>query len=191
MPAWAHRLDPLISAEGNFRAALLAAQCAHQFKASIEGNALARLDRLHLRCGGDGVADRALAFPLIRPFPSFLNRSVLERLCLTHVGYFERHAEVIQCHPDSPSALPSHRLMVGHRFRRFFQAAIKNENRAKEAVRITALVATDATIQVTGKLSPREVELLSLAPGEVRSIRRTIPLPSGPANASKQSRCHS
>jgi hypothetical protein len=62
-----------------------------------------------------------------------------------------------------------------------FQVAINDDTRAKEAVRITALVADDAKIQVIGKISATEIGWLSLEPGEVRSIRGPIPLQSSPA----------
>ena len=67
---------------------------------------------------------------------------------------------------------------AGVSLQEIFQVAIDDESRATEAVRIAALIAKDALVEITGKLSPTEIGWLSLEPGEVRSIRRTIPRPS-------------
>jgi hypothetical protein len=56
----------------------------------------------------------------------------------------------------------------------FFQAAIGDERRAVEAVRIAAKVVNGTPVEVVSKLSPTEIGWLSLNPGEVRSVRRTI-----------------
>ena len=56
----------------------------------------------------------------------------------------------------------------------FFQVAMDDEYRAVEAVRIVAKVADDWPVEVVGELSRTEIGWLSLALGEVRSVRRTI-----------------
>ena len=56
----------------------------------------------------------------------------------------------------------------------YFQVALDDENCAKEAVRIAAKLANGALVEVVGQLSSTEIGWQSLAPGEVRSVRRTI-----------------
>lgn len=56
----------------------------------------------------------------------------------------------------------------------FFQVAIDDERRAKEAVRIAAKLANSALVKVEGELSSTEIGWLSLQPGEARSVRRMI-----------------
>jgi hypothetical protein len=56
----------------------------------------------------------------------------------------------------------------------FFQVAISDANEAKEAVRVAAKVANGTPVEVVGELSSTEIGWLSLEPGEVRSVRRTI-----------------
>ena len=56
----------------------------------------------------------------------------------------------------------------------FFQVAIEDMSQAIEAVRIAAKVSNGAPLEVVGELSATEIGWLSLAPGEVRSVRRTI-----------------
>jgi hypothetical protein len=56
----------------------------------------------------------------------------------------------------------------------FFQVAIDHEDRAVEAVRTTAKVVNGTPVEVVGELSSTEIGWLSLGPGEVRSVRRTI-----------------
>jgi hypothetical protein len=56
----------------------------------------------------------------------------------------------------------------------YFQLAIEDENQAVEAVRVAAKVVDGTPVEVLGELSPTEIGWLSLAPGEVRSVRRTI-----------------
>ncbi len=62
----------------------------------------------------------------------------------------------------------------GASMQEFFQVAIDDENEAVEAVRVAAKVINGAPVEVVGELSHTELGSLSLVPGEVRSVRRTI-----------------
>ncbi len=56
----------------------------------------------------------------------------------------------------------------------FFQVAIDDENRAKDAVRIAAKLANSTPVEVVGKLSPTEIGWLALAARRRQVVRRTI-----------------
>jgi hypothetical protein len=63
----------------------------------------------------------------------------------------------------------------GASMQEFFHVAIEDKNRAQEAVRIAAKLASSVPVEVIGELSTSEA--LSLEPEEVRSVRRTIARP--------------
>ena len=56
----------------------------------------------------------------------------------------------------------------------YFQVAIDDKDLAVEAVRTVAKVVNGTPVEVVGELSSTEIGWLSLEPGEVRSVRRTI-----------------
>ena len=59
----------------------------------------------------------------------------------------------------------------------YFQVAIDDKDLAIEAVRTAAKVVNGTPVEVVGALSSTEIGWLSLEPGEVRSVRRTIARP--------------
>jgi hypothetical protein len=62
----------------------------------------------------------------------------------------------------------------GASIQEYFDVAIGDENRAKEAVRIAATLASDAIVEVVGELRLVDIWKAGLHPEEVLSVRKAI-----------------